>query len=111
MIGRMKTTTTTTTIMEWVVNPSVGRNDLADILITSQCRSFLAFITHTLETSIIFAAIYMSHCIDIHITNAPPTLIQDAFPILALPSKARVVFDPSVQVIPPKTCPKKSSSL
>lgn len=33
MVGKMKTTTITT-IMGWVVNPNVGRNDPADVLIT-----------------------------------------------------------------------------
>ena len=63
MIGKMKKTTITT-IMEWVANPSVGNNNSAKTLITVShlnARSFLAIITHTLATFIIFAAIYMLH--------------------------------------------------
>ena len=109
--------TTIMTTMDWVVNPSVGINNSADALVSAShlnAYSFLAITTHTLATFIIFIAIYMLHCIQIYtILIVHPliyTLVQGAFPTLALLSKARVVFDLSAQVIPPRTCPKKSSS-
>lgn len=67
---------TITTITGWVVNPNVGSNDSADILIVVShlnAHSFLAFVTHTLPTFIILPLFTCYIVYRLHIVNASPT--------------------------------------
>jgi len=75
------------TIMDWVVNPSVGINNSADPSASVShlnAYSFFAIITHTPVTFVIFTAIYMLHCIQIYtLLIAYPliyTLVHGPFP-------------------------------